>query len=121
MKRLIPVFFSLIFLTACTQDKVPAGIMKPDEMVPVLLDMHLVEGYMGSSSLGEDSLKKVASGYYTLVYKKHRLSKEQFRKSLDYYSRRPELLDSIYSSILHELNTQSRQISSSPAPPTAPK
>lgn len=48
MKRLVPFFLTLIFLIACRRNKVPDGILQRNEMVSVLIDVHLVGGYLFS-------------------------------------------------------------------------
>ena len=56
MKRLVPFFLTLIFLIACRRNKVPDGILQRNEMVSVLIDVHLVGGYLFSFAQDSASL-----------------------------------------------------------------
>lgn len=96
-----------------------AGACKKNTNIPVkkmskiLLSMHLAESYTRSiprsktipDSNGlilftpEDSLLK----YNAMILKEFKISKTEFRNSLDYYKRNPVLLDSIYQMILADI------------------
>lgn len=56
MKRLVPFFLALIFLLACRRGKAPDGILQRNEMVSVLIDVHLVGGYLFSFAQDSASL-----------------------------------------------------------------
>lgn len=101
MKRLIPGFFVLIFVAACNYKQPPAGILKNDKMISVLTDIHLVDSYLGSAAY--DTTTQPAANYYRVVYKKYKIDSLQFQKSLRYYSRQPEQLDTMYHQILQKL------------------
>lgn len=150
MKRLVPSFLVLIFLVGCNRNKVPDGILQRDEMVSVLVDIHLVDGFLFSwaqdsmsaaqqlenikrqrealkqggthfkqqrdslnrlsdrwgqqvDSLNKQSSQQQADIFYNTVYKKHHTSKAQFKESLRYYSKQPNLLDSMYSQVSADL------------------
>jgi hypothetical protein len=106
MKRLIPGFFLLIFAGACTRDKAPAGILENEKMISVLTDIHLVDSYLSTSRY--DTTTQPASNYKKMVYKKYGIDSVQFQKSLRYYSRRPELLDTMYYQVLQKLDRMER-------------
>lgn len=101
MKRLIPGFFILIFMAACSQKKTPAGILESGKMINVLTDIHLVDSYLASSAY--DTTVQPASKFYSVVFRKHGIDSLAFRKSLKYYSRQPEVLDTMYYDVLNRL------------------
>lgn len=102
MKSLILVYFTLIFLTACTNNASKQGIIKPEKMVDVLTDIHLVDGYI-SSFMQSDTLKQRASSYYTAIYKHYKIDSLTYKKSLQFYSKDPKLLDTIYFQVERRL------------------
>lgn len=101
MKRLILVFFVLIFYMSC-KDASKKKVIKRDDMVSLLTDIHLVDGYL--AGVAEEKLKQEAANYYNLVYKRHSTDSIQFKISLKYYSKDPVLLDSMYSEIIAKLD-----------------
>jgi hypothetical protein len=102
MKRLIPVFLILIFFIACTRRAPKQGIIERDKMVGILIDIHLVDGYL-TTFVQADTLKQKASNLYTAVYKHHKIDSLTYKKSLEYYSRDPKLLDTIYHQVGEKL------------------
>lgn len=98
MKRLLLLFGLSILLFGCSSDPAPEGILSEAEMKAVLKDIHLNEAYLNTIP-DLDSIKKVSSGYYQMVLKKHHTDLKQFEKSLKYYAENPVLLDSMYSQI----------------------
>jgi hypothetical protein len=101
MKRLIPGFFLMIFVTGCFQDKVPDGIIGNDKMILVLTDIHLVDSYVSSAAY--DTTTQPAKNYYKVVYQKYKIDSGEFQMSLRYYSKQPELLDTMYYQVLKKL------------------
>ncbi|MEY3678606.1 MAG: hypothetical protein RI924_747 [Bacteroidota bacterium] len=98
MKRLILLFGVSILLLACNRNEIPEGILSEKEMKAVLKDIHLTDAYLNTIA-DLDSVKKVSSGYYQTVFKKHQIDLTKFEKSLKYYALYPVLLDSMYSQI----------------------
>jgi len=96
MTRLLLLFFIFVFFSACG-DGVPKGIIAKENMVSVLTDLHLADGYT-SSLYGDSTNQKVASVYKAL-YKKYGTDSIGLRKSLIYYSERPEELEIIYNQV----------------------
>jgi hypothetical protein len=107
MKRLIPGFFLLIFVAACAREHVPEGIIDNAKMVSVLTDIHLVDSYVSSAAY--DTTTQPAKNYYKVVYEKYKIDSVKFQKSLRYYSRQPELLDTMYYQVLQELERKERR------------
>lgn len=103
MKRLILVFFVLIFFIACNQNASKKGVLDRDKMISLLTDLHLADGYLSNMGPG-DSVKQVAANYYNLVYKKHFTDSIQWKNSLEFYSKQPKLLDTMYSQVVDNLN-----------------
>ena len=101
MKRLILGFFILIFLAACSRQKTPDGILENGKMINVLTDIHLVDSYRSTAAY--DTTVQPAANYYKVVYQKHDIDSVLFQKSLRYYSRQPEVLDTMYYQVLRRL------------------
>ena len=95
MKKTILYFFLLLLMSGCGMR--PWGILSPDEMVDILLDVHISESAM--KILDPTARRIEKQEYYNTVFEKHHTTKEQFDKSLDWYSRHPKALIAIYEDL----------------------
>ena len=83
--------------------------MKRDQMIALLVDMSLVEAYYSLYPPVNDSLKQETADLYATVYKIHHTTKSNFDKSLLYYSKHPELLDTIYNHVRIQLDEKEKK------------
>lgn len=95
MKRSLLYFLLLIFLSGCTLR--PWGVLSQDEMVAVLLDVHIVEATL--KTLESNSKRIEKQEYYNKMFAKHGTTKEQFDHSLEWYSHHPNRLVAIYDEV----------------------
>jgi len=106
-RRSIPVFLLTLLLsiqwTACgSSDKEKSKHLPDDKMEAVLTDIYLAEAY--ASSIPVDSTLKPKPPknldslalFYTVILDKHKISYDDFAKSMDWYRNNPGQLDSIY-------------------------
>lgn len=96
MTRLSLLFFIFVLFSSCG-DGVPKDIIAKENIASVLTDLHLADGY--ASSLYGDTAELVAARTYQALYKKHGIDSLKLRKSLVYYSERPEQLEVIYTTV----------------------
>ncbi len=97
MKRVVLLCWvlCLILLSGCSMR--PWGVLSHDEMVAVLLDVHIAEAAM---KIVDSSAKRIEKQeYYNSVFEKYNITKEQFDKSLDWYAHHPKLLFLIYDDV----------------------
>lgn len=100
MRKYKSLFFSvLIFLTACSGDKIPKDIIEPEQMVPLLIEVHITDGGMYNVAPVPDSLYKYGVARYEGVFKKFHTDSITFKKSFKYYTVHPEYLAAIYEHI----------------------
>ena len=112
MKVSLPLFIFCLFFITCSNSKkikVPQGILCQDTMAEVLTDVHLVKAsqQMGVIIDTADTNKLAPFEY---VWKKHHITKEEYEKSLDFYTHNPATLDSIYENVLNNLSKQKAEL-----------
>lgn len=90
---------------SCGNHKHPDGILSEPQMVSILSDLHTVDGYMATLSYS-DSTRINGQNLYETIYKKHNISRASYDKSLQYYSTRPEVIDSLYSLVEKRLDAR---------------
>ena len=89
-------------VTGCSdKDRIPSGVLPRQKMEDVLWDMIQADQY--SSFLTKDSahinLKEERLRLYEQVFLLHGVTREQFRKSYDYYMSRPDLTQTMFDSL----------------------
>lgn len=111
MRKHIILFFSaLLFLCACNDDKDAKGVLGRQDMIGVLVDIHLVDGALSNQS-NSDSLYR-SMGHYMYVFKKHHTDSAQFRKSILYYTKRPDNFMNMYDDVIKILQVKSDSMNS---------
>lgn len=103
MKRLITVIITLIFFAHCSSDSVPDKVIKRDEMIALLTDVHVADGYI--NSIPVDSATKISPVLYSSILAKHHTDSVQFAKSLNWYTLHPHLLQDLYKTVSANLDT----------------
>jgi hypothetical protein len=109
LNRLLIPLFILFFLAACTSNpvEIPPDVLSSDKLIPVLTDIHLAEAMLQIKNLGRnDSTRAVAYGYYAEIFRQHKITAEQFRRSMDFYVSQPDLMSAMYDSVITQLSTR---------------
>lgn len=91
------VLFSIL---SCNPDKdVPKGILPPGKMQHIMWDMLQVDGLASYSF--DTMMRKPAKRMelYSTVLNTHKISKETFRKNIQFYESRPDLLKIVLDSL----------------------
>ncbi len=106
MRKHIFLFFSaLLFLHACKGGGDASGVINRDEMVNLLVDVHIVDGSLAMQP-NADSLYKAGTGRYLLVFKQHQTDSAQFKRSMKYYATQPEIMLKIYDNVNKKLQAK---------------
>lgn len=101
------VLFVLLYVISCGKKKkefvVPDGIIKKEEMVKVLADIHITEATINLRNVSSTNAASLNASLYKSVFVKHKISKEEFEKSYAFYSSNTELLNAVYDNVITEL------------------
>ncbi len=103
MQRAVIVWMVLIFCVSCGGEKIPNGVIPPKQMPAVLTDMHLADGQL--ASLPIDSARMRRDAYYEAVFQRYGIDSMMFRRSVEFYSSRPYLMNEFYGDIEKKLET----------------
>ncbi|PPL00387.1 DUF4296 domain-containing protein [Parapedobacter indicus] len=110
MQRAVIVWVVLIFCVSCGGEKIPKGVIPLKQMPAVLTDMHLADGQL--ASLPIDSARMRRDAYYNAVFQRYGIDSTTFRRSVEFYSSRPYLMNEFYGDIekkLEALNLAEQQ------------
>jgi hypothetical protein len=99
--RLAVLFFVVIVWGACRGKN---SHLSPEELAPVLADLHIADAYSG---MLRDTVHPVLGKNYDSlavwtksILAKHKLTQEEFSRSMDWYRDRPLELDSLYARVV---------------------
>ena len=107
MMKNILFLISFVFLTNCVNKKVeiPDDIIDSDTFTAIMIDVQLKEGM--SSNTGTVRGKEAKSqGFdpYESIFKSHGVKAEEFKRTYDFYSLHPALMEGIYEQVLDSLS-----------------
>lgn len=97
-----------LWLSACTnRESVSSEFIQPDSMQVILKDVitadHFASEYLLKDSLRKDSVhrnvKLETLQLYETVFTLHKITREEFRKSLEFYYSRPDLMKNMFDSL----------------------
>ena len=105
MIRIITALLSLVILFSCgNQQKEPAGILKPAKMQAVLWDVIKADAYT-TEFIKKDSAKNDVEENLKLqreIFAMHKVSKEDFYRSFEYYKNNSSLMKGIIDSMVSQ-------------------
>jgi hypothetical protein len=110
MRKHIILFFSaLLILSACKSGNDSSGIIKQDDMIKLLADIHLADGYLATQP-NNDSLYVYGTGQYQYIFKQHQTDSAAFKRSMKYYSRHDKDMVAIYEEVTKILQKKSDSV-----------
>lgn len=98
---IIPVLFSLI-LSGCRLNR-PEDVLSPKKMEQFLYDYHLAQAI--SQELPKEE-KYTSNAYIEWAYQKNSITKDQFDRSLIWYTRYPKELAKIYKRLSNRIDDE---------------
>ena len=111
-KLIILSILPLFFLASCQRDKPDKGLLGKKEIIPLLVDLHLVYAIQSSVDFRQISREVDSVDVYTYIFEKHGVSKVVFDSSIAWYSRHPEIFTEIYDEVVMDLTQKQDSIES---------
>ena len=105
----VSVLFVLFIGCASPEVKIPQNVLTPEQMMPIMVDIHVIEGARnGAIMLGDTN---GIEDYYAKVYEKHGITEDQFKTSFAFYSDNPTVFIPIYEEVLDSLKANGALLS----------
>jgi hypothetical protein len=99
-------------LVSCGEKKIPDTILKQKQMTDIISDVLIADAVVNESRNRDTSLsvKSLSNAYYQKIFSLHKINKEIFLRSYDYYIEHPalfkEVLDSANSLIAKKIMSE---------------
>ncbi len=104
MKKWLAILAILFLTTSCEEEEKPAYVLNYDQMVSILIDIHISEGIASSLPIDYDSSKVVYNLLEMDVFSKHGVTDSVFTHSLLYYLQDPPVMDYLYARVVDSLS-----------------
>lgn len=96
----------IVLVISCGQEEkyvvIPSDVLPKEKMAEVLTDIHLAEAKVNLKTLPDSASTEKLS--FQKKFEKHKITKEQYEKSISFYIDHPELLNEVYEKVLNELS-----------------
>jgi hypothetical protein len=101
MKPFRAILFLAILFFSCSRQEKRLHVLSENKMRAVMWDMIRADQYVSDFLLKDSARKKKDESIrlYEEIFHIHKITEEQFKKSLDYYSSRPDLFRPIIDSL----------------------
>ena len=109
-RLLLPIVALLLAVVGC-KPTVPSDYLSPSEMEDILYDYHLAVA-MAQNSNASDMQRK---SWQLAVLKKHGVSEQEFDRSMAYYMRHTERMQTIYEHLADRMGQEARSLGASDA------
>jgi hypothetical protein len=102
--RIVAGLLCMLLVAGCSEkDKIPSGVIGKEEMEKILWDMMLADQY-SANYLIKDSAKvnvKIETlKLYEEVFRLHKVTRDAFRKSYEFYQGRPDITRTMLDSLV---------------------
>jgi Domain of unknown function (DUF4296) len=108
MIRILFLFLLAFSLFACSsRSSVPKGILPVPKMQAVMWDMLRADELANYNSVKDSTYRKMDrhTQLYQVIFNVHKISKDEFARSLHYYEDHPEMLSIVLDSLQKKSDT----------------
>lgn len=93
----------IVILTSCFKGEYPDNILSQDEMVSILIEVHLLEAKIQKLYLKEDSSKVLYDHYEDMLFDDLEVDRERYNNSMIYYVDNGYEMGKIYDRVVDSL------------------
>jgi len=104
-----------LILSACNKDERPEGVLSPEELSTLMVDIYLAEGRMSNLNIVKDSAMKYFLPFEGKLKARHQISDTTVRVTYQYYISHPQELEKIYDSVIDTLLLREQKVKTKPA------
>jgi len=122
--RIIAGLLCIVLIAGCSEkDSIPSDVMGKEEMGSVLWDMMQADQYATTYLIKDSSkvnVKMETLKLYEEVFRLHKVTREEFRKSFQFYQDHPDITRVLFDTLIARGNRmRSESYTHSPAPTPA--
>jgi len=122
--RIIAGLLCIVLIVGCSEkDTIPSGVLGKEEMGSIIWDMMQADQYAGNYLIKDSAkvnVKMETLKLYEEVFRLHKVTREEFRKSFQFYQDHPDITRTMFDSLIargNRMRSESYTHSSAPVPP----
>lgn len=104
MKKAIIISLTLFLFSCNNEKKTPDYVIPHDDMVNIIIDIHLTDGLLTQNKVRRRLSRKDTSNYYNAIFRNYDYTRADFDTSVYFYSKNINKYDKIYEEVLNRLN-----------------
>lgn len=104
-----------ILFGMCRQGSQPTGVLPPEEMARIMVELYLAEARLTDQMMEKDSARKYFFPFEQKLLEKYGLPDSVILKSYQYYVDHPAEFESIYDSVIDTLSLREQKARALPA------
>lgn len=101
--RIVAGLLCILLIAGCSEkDKIPSDVIDKEEMGKILWDMMLADQYAANyivKDSGKVNVKMETLKLYEEVFRLHKISRDEFRRSFQFYQERPDITRVMFDSL----------------------
>ncbi len=110
VRFLLAILLAVMMLQSCSQAEGSRPEIKEDKLVDLLVDIHLVDGYLTITGSRIEHDRDQIMGAYGYVLRKHNVTPRQFSNTMKYYSRHIDDYEQFYNKVIEKLTIYETEI-----------
>lgn len=103
MKRILLILLAAFLLQSCSESEGKRPEIKKEQLVDVLFDIHLTDGYLTYKGYRVDRNRDKIESAYGYVLDKHNITPKQFHNTMKYYSKHISEYEKLYNKVIEKL------------------
>ena len=115
LRLVLLAFATLLLTTQCDhpdEPVPPAKLMSREQLISLLVDLHITESRVEASRLPPDSAKVLFRELSKPLYGRHQADEQTFRQSMDYYAVHGKDLEEIYAGVVDSIAARQAKLQS---------
>ena len=107
MRRLLIIAILLIWAAACDSSKTPRHLISQEDLVPILVDFHMVYSIQSTQMFRTFSREYDTIDTYSFIFDKHGVDKALFDSTIAWFSAHPTRFTEVYDEVVMVLTQRS--------------
>ena len=100
---------ALCFLLGCVKEvEIPKDVMTKNQMISLLIDIHILEAEAGQLAIPKDSSRALFNHFEKDLLAENGVDDSLYYKSLQFYYENPQLMEEIYEAVVDSLSLYER-------------
>lgn len=110
MKKVFLILITLAVVGCSSKENIPEKLLTKQQMIMLLIDMHISEGKAFAMNVPQDSSKILSAIFGNEVLQKHNISEAVFIENYNYYLLEIEDMSYIYRAVVDSLNYRQKTL-----------